>query len=176
MCGHVWGANSHETTALLPSNPTALIRRLALVDLDWDHVRAVDVLVVLRSFLPKGRPGPRRRVAAAAGLVGQRGGWEPGRRGSRAEGQRSGLMWGLASQEAGRFGELGTSRRRVDRGLRRVRHNTVETCCYGTVPLTPVCPCRLCACRRGDRASDGVPVRLRAAAHGGGGGAGAHGE
>ena len=27
--------------------------RLACVDLDWDHVRAVDILAVLRSFLPK---------------------------------------------------------------------------------------------------------------------------
>ncbi len=29
-------------------------RRLALVDLDWDAVRAVDILVVMRSFLPRG--------------------------------------------------------------------------------------------------------------------------
>ncbi|GFR49411.1 hypothetical protein Agub_g11465, partial [Astrephomene gubernaculifera] len=29
-------------------------RRLALVDLDWDAVRAVDILAVLRSFLPRG--------------------------------------------------------------------------------------------------------------------------
>ena len=28
-------------------------RRLALVDLDWDHVRALDILAVLRSFLAK---------------------------------------------------------------------------------------------------------------------------
>lgn len=28
--------------------------RLAAVDLDWDHVRAVDILAVLRSFVPKG--------------------------------------------------------------------------------------------------------------------------
>ena len=27
--------------------------RLACVDLDWDHVRAVDILAVLQSFLPK---------------------------------------------------------------------------------------------------------------------------
>ncbi|GAB4817011.1 hypothetical protein N2152v2_004057 [Parachlorella kessleri] len=29
-------------------------RRLAVVDLDWAHIRAVDILAVLRSFLPKG--------------------------------------------------------------------------------------------------------------------------
>lgn len=27
--------------------------RLAVVDLDWTHIRAVDILSVLRSFLPK---------------------------------------------------------------------------------------------------------------------------
>jgi hypothetical protein len=27
-------------------------RRLAVVDLDWDHVRAVDIYAALRSFLP----------------------------------------------------------------------------------------------------------------------------
>ena len=27
-------------------------RRLAVVDLDWDHVRAVDIHAALRSFLP----------------------------------------------------------------------------------------------------------------------------
>lgn len=35
--------------------------RLACVDLDWDHVRAVDIMVVLRSFAPAG--GAVRRVA-----------------------------------------------------------------------------------------------------------------
>lgn len=29
-------------------------RRLAVVDLDWDHVRAVDIHAALRSFLPAG--------------------------------------------------------------------------------------------------------------------------
>jgi hypothetical protein len=29
-------------------------RRLAVVDLDWGAVRAVDIMVVLRSFLPRG--------------------------------------------------------------------------------------------------------------------------
>ncbi|CAI5522567.1 unnamed protein product, partial [Closterium sp. Naga37s-1] len=29
-------------------------RRLALVNMDWDNVRAVDILVVLRSFVPPG--------------------------------------------------------------------------------------------------------------------------
>lgn len=28
-------------------------RRLALLDMDWEHVRAVDILMVLRSFLAK---------------------------------------------------------------------------------------------------------------------------
>ena len=28
--------------------------RLAAVDLDWEHLRAVDILALLRSFLPKG--------------------------------------------------------------------------------------------------------------------------
>ena len=30
-------------------------RRLAIVDLDWDKIRAVDILAVLRSFLGKGQ-------------------------------------------------------------------------------------------------------------------------
>lgn len=34
--------------------------RLAAVDLDWEHVRAVDILAVLRSFVPQG--GAIRRV------------------------------------------------------------------------------------------------------------------
>ncbi|KAH7300245.1 hypothetical protein KP509_24G052900 [Ceratopteris richardii] len=29
-------------------------RRLALVNMDWDHIRAVDILAVMNSFLPKG--------------------------------------------------------------------------------------------------------------------------
>lgn len=29
-------------------------RRLAVVDLDWEHVKAVDILAVLQSFVPKG--------------------------------------------------------------------------------------------------------------------------
>lgn len=29
--------------------------RLAIVDLDWDKIRAVDILAVLRSFLAKGQ-------------------------------------------------------------------------------------------------------------------------
>ena len=37
----------------IPLLPDAT-RRLAAVDLDWDHVRAVDILAVLRSFVPKG--------------------------------------------------------------------------------------------------------------------------
>ncbi|PRW59387.1 Pre-rRNA-processing esf1 [Chlorella sorokiniana] len=50
-----WGvgalaANPEEPIPLLPD----ATRRLAAVDLDWDHVRAVDILAVLRSFVPKG--------------------------------------------------------------------------------------------------------------------------
>jgi hypothetical protein len=50
-----WGvgalaANPLEPIPLLP-DATA---RLACVDLDWDHIRSVDILVALRSFLPKG--------------------------------------------------------------------------------------------------------------------------
>lgn len=29
-------------------------RRLALVSMDWDHIKAIDILVVMNSFLPKG--------------------------------------------------------------------------------------------------------------------------
>lgn len=57
-----WGvgalaANPEEPIPLLP-DPTS---RLACVDLDWDHVRAVDIMVALRSFVPKG--GAIKRVA-----------------------------------------------------------------------------------------------------------------
>lgn len=50
-----WGvgalaANPLEPIPLLP-DATA---RLACVDLDWDNIRSVDILVALRSFLPKG--------------------------------------------------------------------------------------------------------------------------
>ncbi len=37
----------------IPLLPDATCR-LAAVDLDWEHVRAVDILAVLRSFVPKG--------------------------------------------------------------------------------------------------------------------------
>jgi hypothetical protein len=39
-----------------------LRRRLAIVDLDWDNVRAVDILAALRSFLP-------RRAAASSPIA-----------------------------------------------------------------------------------------------------------
>ncbi|KAI3438627.1 hypothetical protein D9Q98_001049 [Chlorella vulgaris] len=50
-----WGvgalaANPEEEIPLLPDATC----RLAAVDLDWEHVRAVDILAVLRSFVPKG--------------------------------------------------------------------------------------------------------------------------
>ncbi len=38
--------------------------RLALLDLDWDHVRAVDILAVLRSFLAKAGPSHHSRGPA----------------------------------------------------------------------------------------------------------------
>ena len=41
-------ANPREQVALVPD----ATRRLAAVDLDWTHVTAVDILAVLRSFLP----------------------------------------------------------------------------------------------------------------------------
>lgn len=45
-------------------------RRLAVLDLDWSHVRAVDILAVLRSFLSAGqvsrRPGVLSQPAAAS--------------------------------------------------------------------------------------------------------------
>jgi hypothetical protein len=36
----------------IPLLPDATAR-LAAVDLDWEHVRAVDILAVMRSFVPK---------------------------------------------------------------------------------------------------------------------------
>ncbi|GIL97701.1 hypothetical protein Vretimale_3279 [Volvox reticuliferus] len=49
-----WGAGANALNPEEPIPPQEETRRLALVDLDWDHVRAVDVLAVLRSFLPRG--------------------------------------------------------------------------------------------------------------------------
>ena len=40
--------------AQIPLLPDAT-RRLAVVDLDWAHIRAVDILAVLRSFAPQAR-------------------------------------------------------------------------------------------------------------------------
>ncbi|KAK9831160.1 hypothetical protein WJX74_005437 [Apatococcus lobatus] len=50
-----WGvgamaANPNEAVPMVED----ATHRLACVDLDWDHVRAVDILAVLLSFLPKG--------------------------------------------------------------------------------------------------------------------------
>ena len=50
-----WGvgamaANPSEQVPLLPD----ATHRIAVVDLDWEHVRAVDIFATLRSFLPKG--------------------------------------------------------------------------------------------------------------------------
>lgn len=55
VCGQdpEWGVGA------LAANPAERIpegdesARLALLDLDWDHMRAVDILAVLRSFLAK---------------------------------------------------------------------------------------------------------------------------
>ncbi|GIL58605.1 hypothetical protein Vafri_13624 [Volvox africanus] len=49
-----WGAGANALNPEEPIPPQEETRRLALVDLDWDHVRAMDVLAVLRSFLPRG--------------------------------------------------------------------------------------------------------------------------
>lgn len=46
----VLAANPREKIPLLPDATS----RLACVDLDWENVRAVDILVALRSFLPRG--------------------------------------------------------------------------------------------------------------------------
>ena len=44
-------------------------RRLALLDMDWEHVRAVDLLMVLRSFLAEVHPflpgSPQLPIASA---------------------------------------------------------------------------------------------------------------
>jgi hypothetical protein len=37
--------------------------RLALVNMDWDHIRAVDILAALRSFVPAGSDGTVLRVS-----------------------------------------------------------------------------------------------------------------
>ena len=52
-----WGAgamaaNFDEEVPMMDGEGT---RRLALLDMDWEHVRAVDILMVLRSFLAEVR-------------------------------------------------------------------------------------------------------------------------
>ena len=60
-----WGvgalaANFDEEVPLMEGEGT---RRLALLDMDWEHVRAVDILMVLRSFLAEVRlPSPPRNL------------------------------------------------------------------------------------------------------------------
>ena len=56
----------------IPLLPDAT-RRLAAVDLDWDHVRAVDILAVLRSFVPQGG-AIQRVVVYPSGALGRGGG------------------------------------------------------------------------------------------------------
>lgn len=46
-------ANPCRLPPQIPLLPDATAR-LAAVDLDWEHVRAVDILAVMRSFVPKG--------------------------------------------------------------------------------------------------------------------------
>ena len=47
---------------------------LAAVDLDWEHVRAVDIFAVLRSFVPQ--DGSIRSVTVyPSGVRGRREGW-----------------------------------------------------------------------------------------------------
>jgi len=55
----------------IPLLPDAT-RRLAAVDLDWDHVRAVDILAVLRSFVPQGG-AIQRVVVYPSGALGRGG-------------------------------------------------------------------------------------------------------
>ena len=45
-------ANFDEEVPMIEGEGT---RRLALLDMDWEHVRAVDILMVLRSFLAEVR-------------------------------------------------------------------------------------------------------------------------
>ena len=47
-----FAANPQESIPLLPD----ATHRLACVDLDWDHITAVDILVALKSFVPGGGP------------------------------------------------------------------------------------------------------------------------
>ncbi|KAG2482679.1 hypothetical protein HYH03_018414 [Edaphochlamys debaryana] len=47
-----WGAGANALNPDEDIPPQDETRRLALVDLDWDAVRAVDILAVLRSFVP----------------------------------------------------------------------------------------------------------------------------
>lgn len=45
-----YAANPNENVPMLPD----ATKRLACVDLDWEHIKAVDILAVLRSFVPDG--------------------------------------------------------------------------------------------------------------------------
>ena len=56
-----WGVGAmagglDEAVPVLEGEGTA---RLALVDMDWEHVKAVDILMVLRSFLAEVQSPPR---------------------------------------------------------------------------------------------------------------------
>ena len=56
-----WGVGAmagglDEAVPVLEGEGTA---RLALVDMDWEHVKAVDILMVLRSFLAEVHPPPQ---------------------------------------------------------------------------------------------------------------------
>lgn len=75
-----WRSQTHPRSPSIPA-PTVQIpllpdatRRLAVVDLDWEHVRAVDILVALRSFLPKGGAIQRVVVYPSGALRGAGGG------------------------------------------------------------------------------------------------------
>jgi hypothetical protein len=90
-----WGvgalaANPEEPILLLPEATS----RLAVVDLDWDHVRAVDIFAVLRSFVPSG--GRIKKVTVypsdyglermkEEATLGPRGIWKKGERNLPAE-------------------------------------------------------------------------------------------
>ena len=81
-----WGVGAmagglDEAVPVLEGEGTA---RLALVDMDWEHVKAVDILMVLRSFLAEVHPPPQNLLNI---LV-----WPPPRHGSQAWPARRALV------------------------------------------------------------------------------------
>ena len=75
-----WGVGAmagglDEAVPVLEGKGTA---RLALVDMDWEHVKAVDILMVLRSFLAEVQSPPRSPLHGNLVV------WPPPRHGSQA--------------------------------------------------------------------------------------------